>query len=158
MYIVLVNVIIAMMKHHQQYFENRVYLAYTSTLQSIIEGLQDMNSNRARSWRQELMQSSHRFAAYWLAPYVLLSLICYRIHGHQSRDITNHNGLGPPEIRKCSTGLQTAWSYGGIFFIVVSSSQITIVLSSLHKSNQYLYSYIYMRRNVSFSIPYISYL
>jgi hypothetical protein len=43
-----------MMKHHEQkqVEEGRVYVAYTS----IIEGSQHRNSNRAETWRQELMQ------------------------------------------------------------------------------------------------------
>jgi hypothetical protein len=53
---VLVRVTIAMMKHHdqKQLGEEKVYLAYTSTLLSIIEGSQDRNSNRPRTWSQEL--------------------------------------------------------------------------------------------------------
>jgi hypothetical protein len=39
----------------KQVGEKRVYLAYTSTTLFIIEGSHDRNSNRAGSWRQELM-------------------------------------------------------------------------------------------------------
>jgi hypothetical protein len=42
----------------KQVGEERIYLAYTSMLLFIIEGSQDRNSNRAGSWRQELMQRS----------------------------------------------------------------------------------------------------
>jgi hypothetical protein len=63
---VLVRDTVAALKHHdqKQAGERRVYLAYTSTLSSIIEGSQSRNSNRAGAWRQELMQRSWRGAAY----------------------------------------------------------------------------------------------
>jgi hypothetical protein len=34
-------------------------------------------SNRAVTWRQELMQRSWRRAAYWLAPHCLLNLLSF---------------------------------------------------------------------------------
>jgi hypothetical protein len=37
-------------------WEERIYLAYTSTLLLVIKGSQDRNSHRAETWRQELMQ------------------------------------------------------------------------------------------------------
>jgi hypothetical protein len=43
-----------------------------------IEGSQDRNSNRAGTWRQELMQRLWRSAAYWLVPHGFLNLISYR--------------------------------------------------------------------------------
>ena len=49
-------------------------MTYTSTLLFSIEGNQGMNSNRARTQRQEPMQKPRRSAAYWLAPHDLLSL------------------------------------------------------------------------------------
>ena len=64
---VLVRVSLAAMRHHdtkKQVEEERVYLAYTSTLPFTTEGSQDRNSNRAGSWRQELMQQPGRGAAY----------------------------------------------------------------------------------------------
>ena len=51
----------------KQVGEERVYLAYTSALLFITEGSQDRNSNRAGTWRQELMQRPWKGAAYWLA-------------------------------------------------------------------------------------------
>jgi hypothetical protein len=42
-------------------------LAYTSISLFIIKGTQVRNSNRAGTWRQELMQSPWMNAAYWLA-------------------------------------------------------------------------------------------
>jgi hypothetical protein len=36
--------------------EGSVYLAYTTTLSSIIEGNQDQKSNREGTWKQELIQ------------------------------------------------------------------------------------------------------
>jgi hypothetical protein len=55
---VYVTVCIAVVKHHdqKQVGEERVYSAYSSTLSSIIEGSQDRNSSRARTWRQGLLQ------------------------------------------------------------------------------------------------------
>ena len=60
--------------------------------QSIIKGIQDMNSSRAETWRQGLMQRPWKGAAYWLAPHGLLSLLSYRTQDHQPRDGTTHNG------------------------------------------------------------------
>jgi hypothetical protein len=40
----------------KQVGEERVNSAYTSILLFIIEGSQDRNSNRAGTWRQELMK------------------------------------------------------------------------------------------------------
>ena len=52
----------------KQVGEERVDLAYTSILLFIIKGSQDRNSNRAGTWRQELMQRPWgRGAAYYLA-------------------------------------------------------------------------------------------
>jgi hypothetical protein len=65
------------MKHHdqKQVGEERVYLAYTATLLFITKGIQDRNSNRVRSWRQELMQKLWRGIVYRLASPGLLSLL-----------------------------------------------------------------------------------
>ena len=43
--------------------EERVYLAYTSTALFIMEGRQDRNSNRAGTWRQDLMLKPWKNAA-----------------------------------------------------------------------------------------------
>jgi hypothetical protein len=69
-----------MMKHLDlmQLGEERVYLAYTSSLLFISEETQDRNLNRAGTWRQELMQKPWRDAAYWLTLYGLLNLLSYR--------------------------------------------------------------------------------
>jgi hypothetical protein len=42
----------------KQLEEEKVYLSYISTVQSISEGSQDRNSNRTGTWRQELMPRS----------------------------------------------------------------------------------------------------
>ena len=49
---------------------------------------------------QELMQSTWRGVAYWLALHDLLSLLLsYRTKDQQPRDGTTHNGLeSPPSI------------------------------------------------------------
>ena len=52
----MVRVSIAAMKHHDQVGEEQVYLAYTSISLFNTEGRQDRDSNRAGTWRQELMQ------------------------------------------------------------------------------------------------------
>ena len=59
---VLVKVTIALMKHHEQkqVVEEMVYWAY----RSISGGCQGRNSNKAGTWRQELMQRPWRGAAY----------------------------------------------------------------------------------------------
>lgn len=62
----------------------------------IIEGSQDRNSNRAGTWRQELMQRPWSSAAHWLAPCGLVRLFSYRKQDHQTRDSTTHNELDPP--------------------------------------------------------------
>lgn len=50
-------------------------MAYTSKSSFIIEGRQDMNSNRAGTWKQEVMQRPRRGAVYWFAHHGLLSLL-----------------------------------------------------------------------------------
>ena len=69
-----IRVSVAAIKDHDQKanWEERVYLAYTSTLLFITEESQDRNSNRAGSWREELMQRLCGGAAYWLSPHGLL--------------------------------------------------------------------------------------
>jgi hypothetical protein len=74
-------------------------LAYTSKLLFNIEGSQDRNSNKAATWKQEVMRRSWRDAAYWPALHDLPSLLSYRTQDDQPRDGTTHNGLGlPPSI------------------------------------------------------------
>ena len=80
----------------KQVGEERVYSAYTSTLLFITKGCQDYNSQRAGTWRQELMQRSWRGAAYWLASPGLLSLLAYRTQDYQPRDGTTHSGPSHP--------------------------------------------------------------
>jgi hypothetical protein len=80
----------------KQVGEERVYLAYTSTLLFITKGSQDWNSHRAGTWRQELLQRPWRGAAYWLAFPGLLSLLFYRTQDHQPRDVTTHNRPSHP--------------------------------------------------------------
>ena len=61
----------------------------------ITEGSQDRNSNKAGTWRQELMERPWRNAAYWLAPHGLLSLLSYSTQDHQPRSGTAHSALYP---------------------------------------------------------------
>ena len=78
----------------KQIGEERVYLAYTSTLMFITKGSQDKNSHRAETLKQELMQRPWRGAAYWLASPGLLSLLSYRTQDYQRRDGT----MDPPPL------------------------------------------------------------
>jgi hypothetical protein len=48
------GVSLASIKHHDG--GERIYFVNTSSLFSTIEGSLDRNSNRARNWRQELIQ------------------------------------------------------------------------------------------------------
>lgn len=48
----------------RQVEEERVYLAFTSTLLFITEGSQERNLRRAEGWREELMQRPWISAAY----------------------------------------------------------------------------------------------
>jgi hypothetical protein len=61
----------------EQVGEGRVYLAYTSASLFITEGNHGRNSDRAGTWRQELMQKAWRGAAYWLSSCGLLSLLYF---------------------------------------------------------------------------------
>jgi hypothetical protein len=86
------------MKHHaqKQVEEERLYLAYTFISLLIIKGGQDRNSNRAGTWRQELMHRTWKSTTYRLAHHGLLSLPSYRTQVHQPRDGTTHYRPGPP--------------------------------------------------------------
>jgi hypothetical protein len=70
----LVNVTLAVLKHHdqKQLEEKGVYSTYISTSLFIIKRSQDRNTNKAGTWSQQLMQRSWRDAAYWLAHIVFL--------------------------------------------------------------------------------------
>jgi hypothetical protein len=57
----------------KQIWEKSVYSAYTTILLFIIEKIQDRNSTRIGTWRQELMQRSCRAVVYCLAYHGLLS-------------------------------------------------------------------------------------
>jgi hypothetical protein len=61
----------------------------------ITEGVQNRNSNRAETWRQEPMLRPWRHVAYWLSQHRLLSLLLYTTQNHQPRDNTTLHGLGP---------------------------------------------------------------
>ena len=67
---VVVRVFIAVAKHHDERasWEERIYSAYTSTWLFITKGSQDRNSNRAGTWRQELMQKPWRVLLTGLLP------------------------------------------------------------------------------------------
>ena len=71
---VLVRISIAVMNRHDQSKlgggGQRVPLAYTSTSLFIMERSQGRNSNRAGTWRQELIGAeAMEDAAYWLVPH-----------------------------------------------------------------------------------------
>ena len=60
-----------------------------------MEGSQSRNSNKAGTWRQELMQKLWRGATYQLAPHGLLRLLSYRTQDTQLKDGATRNGLCP---------------------------------------------------------------
>ena len=62
----------------KQVGEKRVYLTYSSTSQSTVEGSQDRNSGWARTWSRSWCRGHGVGAAYWLAFHGLLSLLSYR--------------------------------------------------------------------------------
>ena len=99
---VLVRVSIATTKHHDQRasWVERVYLAYTSALLFITKGSQDRSSNRAGTWRQELMQRLWKDGDYWLASHGLYSLLSYRTQDHQPREgwITNRENASQLDL------------------------------------------------------------
>ena len=76
----------------KQVGEERVYSAYTFTLLFIPKGSQDRSSQRAGTWRQELMQRPWRDVFYWLASPGLFSLLSYRTQDYHPRDGTTHKG------------------------------------------------------------------
>jgi hypothetical protein len=67
---VLVRVVVALMKHHDQtqLGEEMIYLAYTSPAPFIIKESQDRNSNRTGTWKKEPMQRPWKGAATGLFP------------------------------------------------------------------------------------------
>jgi hypothetical protein len=83
------------MEDHDQTWKGKGLLGFCSHITAIIEGRQDRNSNRAETWRQELMQKPWCGAAYWLAHHWLLSLLSYKTQDHQPRDSTIHKGMDP---------------------------------------------------------------
>ena len=60
----------------KQVREERVLLAYTSISLFITEGSQFRNSNRAGTWRKELMQRSERVLLTIVSPALLRLLSC----------------------------------------------------------------------------------
>lgn len=83
---VVVRVIIAMVKYHDQTWlgEEKVHLAYTSTPLFIMEGSQDRNLGLGLMERLCLV----------LLP-GLLNLLSYSTHDPLPRGSTTHSGLGP---------------------------------------------------------------
>ena len=83
-------------EHHDQEasWGGKSYSPYSSTLLLITKGSQAWNSPRAGTWRQELIQTPWRGAAYWIAPPGMFSLLSYRTQDYQPRDGTTHKG--PP--------------------------------------------------------------
>ena len=75
------QVIIAVMKHHsqKQLEEEKVRITVHQQKQS------GQELKQAGTWRQELMLSPWRGAAYWLTPHGLFSLLSCSIQDHQPR-------------------------------------------------------------------------
>ena len=122
-----------MIKHHEQkqLGEERVYLVSTSRSLFIIRNHQDRNSNRAGTWRQELMQRPWRDTAYWLSHHSLLSLLSYRIQGHLPRNGTTHIGQDPPPSITNYENSPQPYLMGGICPIEAPSSLMTLACVEL---------------------------
>ena len=100
-----------------------------SISQLIIKGNQDRNSKSTETCRQILMQRPLRNTAYYLAPHGFLSLLSYNTQGHEPREGTTHNDLGPfpqSQIRKMSDRLAYSPSYVGSFSTEAPSSLMTL--------------------------------
>jgi hypothetical protein len=109
MLLVLVGVSIAVMKHHDQVWEEMVYFIHTS-LSQFIKNNEYRSSHRAETGSQELMQKPWIGAAYCLASQDLLRLLPYK-----PRTTSPWMALLPiwallqqSQLRKCPTGLPTA--------------------------------------------------
>jgi hypothetical protein len=90
---------------------------FISSFSSITEGIQGRHSNRAGSWRQELMWRPWRSTAYWLAQPAFL-----QHPGPQAQGGTAHRNLGTPTSRKFIQGLLTCQSGGDILLTLVPAS------------------------------------
>jgi hypothetical protein len=75
----------------KQVGEEKIYSAYTYTLLFITKGSQDRNSNRAGTWRQELMQKPWRVLLTGLLP-----LPCSTFFLIEPR--ATSTGLAPPTV------------------------------------------------------------
>jgi hypothetical protein len=84
----------------------------------------DRNSNRAGTWRQELMQRPWSMLPTGLFPHGLLSLLSYRTQDHQPRD---------SPIPQWSGHYRLAYrlSYEGVFTIEAASSLMTVACVKL---------------------------
>jgi hypothetical protein len=61
----------------------------------ITKGSPYRNSQRAGTWKQEVIQRPSKGVSYWLASPGLLSLLSYRTQDYHPRDGTTHNGPSP---------------------------------------------------------------
>lgn len=75
---------------------------YSYIAQSIMDESQSRNSQKARTWRQGLIQMPWWRTAGWLAPPVFFSLVSYNTLDHQPRDgtILIELGFHQPPIKK----------------------------------------------------------
>lgn len=65
--------------------KRKVYLAYTSISQSIIQERQE--GTQGRNLEAGAEQRPKRHGSYWVAPHGLLSLVLYAIQDHLSRSV-----------------------------------------------------------------------
>ena len=130
---VLVRVSTAAINHHdqKQAGQERVYLAYTSTVLFIIGGSQDRNSNRAGNWKQELMQSPWRVLLTGLFP--MACSACFLIELRTiSAGMAPHTAVWVLSHQSLTKGCLSAGPYGSIFSIVVHPSfQMTLACVQL---------------------------
>jgi hypothetical protein len=87
------RVSIAVMKHCDQKQGGK---GLVGLLSHIKEGSQDRNSNRAGTWRQELMQKPWRDAAFLLLMPCSAGFLIEPRTTRPGKEGTTHNELGPP--------------------------------------------------------------
>lgn len=96
------------------------------------EGIREVRSETVlKNLEAVMIRKLSRNAAYCLAPYGLFSLCSYTMQDHLLRWSSHINN----ESRKYVTASPTALFYGGIFLIVVPSSQMFLAYVKLTTIN-----------------------
>jgi hypothetical protein len=98
----------------------------------ITGGSQDRNSNRAGTWKQELMQRPWRNTAYWHTESAFFKNPGLPVQGQ------DHAQWVPPLLNQSLIKkMPTGQLYGCIFSIGVPSSQMTLACVKLNKTSLY---------------------